>query len=134
MINCNIVRDNIFTIFKDTWPYEVVYPNVQSFIIPQNKIFAKIKIDYKNSYINSLGNASGKKIWTNNGDVIIEIYIPMGNTLFSAYDAAKIINDAYKAKNSDDIIYMNFALNDKGVDGAYSQTNLVISFRYYDIR
>ena len=77
----------------------------------------------------------GNRAFERAGIIIIQIFTRIGNGLHESYQLAKVMADGFEGKHSPGgVWFRNVTLNEVGKDGAFTQVNVNIEFRYNEIK
>jgi hypothetical protein len=131
-------RDEIFEVFKQAWDttgYEVHYEDVRKQRSKDEEPWAVVTLKHAAGFQSTLSGSVGNKTFTRLGFVTIQIFTPNGKGLQEAYDLAKVVSDAFEGvSTSGGVWFRNVRLNEIGRDGEFFQLNVVVEFRYDEIK
>ncbi len=133
----------ILGLFRTAWlgagqsDNRVKYDNVGKTTVPPtgNTPWARVRLRHTTSGQASLSGQSGTRIFTRNGILTVQIFVPPGKGLAEATDLPKIIQDSYEGvETSNGVWFRDVVVNEIGSDGDFYQTNVVALFEYDEIK
>jgi hypothetical protein len=69
------------------------------------------------------------------GLLTVQIYTPTAKGLQESYRLAKVMTDAFEGESSPSgVWFRNVRINEAGRDGQFTQTNVIVEFRYDEIK
>jgi hypothetical protein len=126
------------TVFKSVWDgtgHQATYTDVPATPPDSNSVWARAILRHATGAQASLsGPINGATRWNNGGTVFIQVFGPVGDGSSAAYDAAKIVADAYKGARNLSVWFRNVRINEVGTRGAFEQINVLADFSYDEIR
>lgn len=133
-------KDEMFDVFKAAWDttkyadrvhYEDVYK-------PRGKNddpWATVTLQHASGYQSTLSGAIGSRTFTRTGFITVQVFTPTGKGLQEAYELARVVSDAFEGTSTPGgVWFRNVRLNEVGRDGEFFQLNVVIEFRYDEIK
>lgn len=131
-------RDEMFSVFKTAWDatgYPVHYEDVYKPRSKDEKPWATVTLKHASGFQSTLSGVTGSKTFTRLGFITTQIFVPTGKGLQEAYDLAKVISDAFEGTSTPGgVWFSNVTLNEVGREGEFFQLNVVIEFRYDEIK
>jgi hypothetical protein len=128
-------EDIILGIFKTAWdPNPAVYDDVPGNKPAGDVIWARATVKHATGRQSSLGNAGGKRRYTFEGTVTVQVFSPVGDGSTAGLDAAKVVLNAYEDARNPDVWFRDARLNEVGSSGAFDQINVLATFSYDDVR
>ena len=132
--------DEILAVFKTAWDgtgWIALYENIAGEVPAAGSLDPWARVQMRTAFGNqgSLSGALGTQRWDRGGDIIVQIFIPLGEGLSRAKQLVKIVLDAYEGvTTSGGAWFRNARENEIGDDGEWHQTNVVIEFTYDEIK
>lgn len=106
-----------------------------SFIPPQDSPWARFAVLHATGGQRSLTGLGNKKKWGREGTLWVQIFVPIGSGLSTAYQLAKIVTDAYEGVSTPSCVWFrNARINEVGATGGYEQLNVRVDFTYDEIK
>lgn len=82
----------------------------------------------------SLGGL-GWRSFERTGIIFLQVFTRVGNGLQESYQLAKVFLDAFEGVSTPGgVWFRNVKINEAGKDGAFSQTNVTVEFRYDELK
>ncbi len=132
--------DEILTFFKDVWDattWLALYENVPGDKPEAGSLdpWARVQVRTVTGNQASLSGDLGTLRWDRGGNVIIQIFVPLGEGLSEAKQLVKIVLDAYEGVTTPNgVWFRNARQNEVGSDGVWHQTNVIVDFTYDEIK
>jgi hypothetical protein len=137
-LSYDAARDLILAVFKAAWDvtgFPVVYDDVAANVPDSNTVWARVTLRHATGGRASLsGPINGCVRYNRTGVVIIQVFAPVGGGMKAAYDAAKVVSDAFEDSSDLAVWFRNVRINEIGVRGACEQINVLADFTYDDMR
>lgn len=133
-------RDEIMAKLKaafDSVPISSVHYPDMAFTIPSGSVaWARVTYDVLGSNQASFSDGSTGRKWRRNGIIGIQLFYPLGGGSTDAWDAAKVVADAFEGKTTPGGVWFREILgpNAIGPSGGFSQVNMTIAFNYDEIK
>lgn len=131
-------RDQILQVFKDAWDptgFVATYTDVAGEVPPSQSVWARAIVRHATGGQSTLsGPINGCVRQTYGGTVYVQVFAPVGDGSTSAYDAAQIVLNAYKASHAKNVWFRDVRINEVGTRGAFEQINVLAEFTYDDTR
>lgn len=131
-------RDEILDVFKTAWDttgYPVHYEDFRKQRSEDEESWATVTMKHSSGFQSTLSGIAGSKTFSRLGFLAIQIFTPSGKGLQEAYDLAKVVSDAFEgASTSGGVWFRNVRLNEVGRDGEFFQLNVVVEFRYDEVK
>lgn len=132
--------DSILAILKAAWDptgYPMKWENVGAVSTPPTSLtpWARAVLRHATSRQATLSGVSGQRRFRRTGSLVVQIFQPSGEGLVGNPDLARIVQDAFEgAVTPGGVIVRSVVVNEVGPDGAWFQTNVVVSFEYDEIK
>lgn len=131
-------RDEIFDVFKAAWDvtgYPVHWEEVRKQRSGDETPWAVVTFQHAAGFQATLSGAQGARTFARLGFVTVQIFTPNGKGLQDAYDLAKVVSDAFEGTATPGgVWFRNVRLNEVGRDGEFFQLNVVVEFRYDEVK
>lgn len=135
-------RDEMLALFKAAWDgapasanVPVRYPDRKEDKPPSGAPWARVSVTHANSGQATLANHDGKRKFTRNGVITVQIFTPFGRGSNDADALAKIAQDAFEGKaTANQIWFRDVTVNEIGQDGEWNQTNVLATFTYDEVK
>ena len=130
----NEAVDIIFGIFKAVWdPRPAIYSDVGGKIPTSEGVWARATIRHAVGSQSSLGGIGSRK-FTDKGTVIVQVFAPVGDGSTACYEAARLVQNAYRDARNPSVWFRDVRMNEIGASGAFEQINVLATFSYDDVR
>lgn len=133
-------RDEIHALFHAAWDATqktVIYDDIKGEIPKTNDpagnpdAWARITVQHATSNQATLANHLGKRRFTRNGLVTVQIFTPLGTGLLVADQLYQIALDTFQGKvTPGNIWFRNARLQEIGAEGEWFQGNVSADFEY----
>jgi len=131
-------RDEIFDVLIDAWTpttYPIHWEEVRNQRSKEEKPWAVVTLQHSSGFQSTLSGAVGSRTFARLGFITVQIFTPNGKGLQEAYDLAKVVSDAFEGTSTPGgVWFRNMRLNEVGRDGEFFQLNVVIEFRYDEVK
>lgn len=131
-------RDEMFDVFKAAWDttgYPVHFEDVRKQRSKDEEPWAVVTLQHASGFQSTLSGAEGTRTFARLGFITVQIFTPNGKGLQEAYDLAKVVSDAFEGISTPGgVWFRNVRLNEVGRDGEFFQLNVVIEFRYDEVK
>lgn len=127
-------RDEMFAVFQAVWSqlgYYAAYQDIPA-TPPSDQIWARVTLRHSTGGAASLTGALGKRRFTRNGTLYIQVFTPSGDGSTAGYTTSALLTDAYE-KAIGCVRYRNVRINEVGTSGAFDQINVMADFTYDEI-
>lgn len=118
--------------------FPIVWPDIPAKPPSTESPYIRITINHVNGFQSSLADETGKRIWSRGGNLVIQIYVPIGQSLKEGaqteYDTAQLIISGIQAFRHPALWFRNTRLREIGIFGAFNQINVLTEFNYDDQR
>jgi hypothetical protein len=129
--------DEVLSMLKevtDQYEYPVFYENTRKDRPDEEIAFIQVVLRHAFGNQATLGGA-GQRIFMRYGVLIATLNFPTGSGLSGPYGIAKAISDAFEGVSSQNgIWFRNIRISEKGRDGGYFQTDVIIEFEYSETK
>lgn len=135
-----VATDEILALFKTAWDAQsltAIYQNTGDQDIPTGTAsWARVNLQHIGGRQSSLAGAGSTTRWDRDGLLTIQVFTAVGEKgLSRAHQLGKVIADAYEgAATASGVWFRNVRLNEVGPDGEWFQVNVLIEFRYDEIK
>lgn len=129
--------DAILAVFKAAWDtteYPAVYDDIPGQKPTSATVWARATIRHATGGQRSIGGDVGSRRFSYEGTVIVQVFAPVGDGSTACYQAAALVRDAYCDARHPRIRYQDVRLNEIGQSGSFTQTNVLATFSYEDMR
>jgi hypothetical protein len=129
--------DAILDIFKAVWDltgFSAVYSDKPGTAPVSETIWARATVQHATGGQSSLGNEAGARRFTAEGTVFVQVFSPIGDGRTSGYKAAEIVQNAYRDARHPNVWFRNVRIVEVGDNGAFTQTNVLVTFSYDTVR
>lgn len=131
-------QDEMLALFKTVWDatgHPALYENVADDPPTTATPWARITLQHFPGGQRSLAGEAGARRWERNGQIIVQVFTPIGKGTGEAYDLAKIVADAYEGKaTASQVWFRGVRVNNIGPDGAWFQLNVIVQFTYDEVK
>ena len=131
-------RDDILTVVKTAWDttgFTMVYDDQVGSIPTTMVTWARTTVGHAGGGQATLSGSLGQQRYKRTGVVIVQIFTPSSEGLFSSDNSAKVIMDAFDGKSSENgVWFKNVRFVEVGPDGDFYQCNVLIDFEYDEIK
>lgn len=129
-------RDYIFSPFLVAWNpvHKVVWTDQPDNVPDTIDPWARVTLHHSIGRQSSLSNELGKRLFTNEGTLVIQVFAPMNDSLNLCYSLAQSLIDIYSAAHSDDVWFRFPRIREIGPSGDFMQVNVLVDFNYDDVR
>ena len=131
--------DIIFGVLYDVWNHDnyIQWPHlVGSKPVPAEdlteKTWARVALKHDNSFLSSLADETGKKIYTSNGFLVVTVFVPFA-TGTNGYELAEQIRNAYRDSRTA-VLLRNARIKEGGNDGSFTVYMVIVDFEYDEVR
>jgi hypothetical protein len=129
--------DEILDILNTAWittGFKIFYENTRDERDTDDSPWAVAILRHVSGDQSTLGG-DGNRNFTNQGILIVQIYTPTAKGLQESYRLASVVKDAFDGVSSPSgVWFRNARINEAGKDGQFTQTNVLINFRYDEIK
>lgn len=136
--------DDMLALLKTAWVTtasqdgsRIQWENVGNKSVPPDGEYpwCRVTIRHNSSRQRTLAGATGRRIFTRKGTIVVQVFEVGGRGLPATTDLAKIILDAYEGVTSPGgVWFRDVTLNEIGQDGSFFQTNIVAGFEYDEVK
>ncbi len=130
-------RDLICSVFKSKWDatgFPARYDDVPGDKPDSATVWARVTLRHATGGQASLsGPINGCVRHNRAGTVIVQIFAPFGGGMKAAYDAAKIVANAFEDAN-EEVSFTKIRINEIGINGDSQQINVLSDFTYDEMR
>jgi hypothetical protein len=129
--------DVIFDIFKAAWDltgFPAVYADKEGRAPSAESVWARPVVQHATGGQSSLAGAIGSRRFTETGTFIAQIFTPVGDGRTEAYRASLIVRDAFRDARHPNVWFRNVRIVEAGDEGAFTQTNVLATFSYDEVR
>lgn len=131
-------RDEILDVFKAAWDptgYDVHYEDVRKQRNKDEEPWAIVTLKHASGFQATLSGAVGSRTFARLGFLTVQIFTPNGKGLQEAYDLAKVVSDVFEGTSTPGgVWFRNVRLNEVGRDGEFFQLNVIVEFRYDEVK
>jgi len=131
-------RDEIFDLFKAAWDttgYPAHYEEVKKQRSQNEEPWSVVTLNHASGFQATLSGADGSRTFARLGFLTVQIFTPNGKGLQDAYDLAKVVSDAFEGISTPGgVWFRNVRLNEVGRDGEFFQLNVIVEFRYDEVK
>lgn len=131
-------RDKIVAVISNAWTptgNPIVFTDVPGDVPATQTVWARVILRHATGDQSTLaGPITGCVRHTNQGTVFVQVFAPIGDGSTSAYEAAKIVTDAFKASQDSNVWFRRVRINEVGTRGAFEQINVLADFTYDETR
>lgn len=131
-------RDEIFDVLKAAWDttgYLIHWEEVRKQRSKQEAPWAVATFQHTTGFQSTLSGVVGSRTFTRLGFLTVQVFTPNGKGLQDAYDLAKVVSDAFEGTATPGgVWFRNVRLNEVGRDGEFFQLNVVVEFRYDEVK
>jgi len=131
-------RDEIFDVLIAAWTpttFPIHWEEVRKQRSKDEKPWAVATLQHSAGFQSTLSGAVGSRTFTRLGFLTVQIFTPNGKGLQDAYDLAKVVSDAFEGISTPGgVWFRNVRLNEVGRDGEFFQLNVVVEFRYDEVK
>lgn len=131
-------RDEMFDVLKAAWDtttYDIFWEDVRKQRGKNEKPWATVTLQHASGFQSTLSGAVGSRTFTRLGFITVQIFTPNGKGLQDAYDLAKVVSDAFEGTSTPGgVWFRNVRLNEVGRDGEFFQLNVIVEFRYDEVK
>lgn len=97
--------------------------------------WARVTVRHVFSAQSALSDDAGKRRYTRDGLVTIQLFTPFNEGLSNADTIASLLQGAFLGVSTPNgVWFRNVRTNEVGVDGPWFQTNVLADFRYDEVR
>lgn len=97
--------------------------------------WARLTVQHNRGDQEALANAIGRRLFSRDGLVIVQIFTPAGEGLRTSDALAKVVSDALEGKATPNgVWFRNVRLREVGPDGAFHQVNVIAEFVYSEAK
>lgn len=126
--------DDMLTMIKTAWDttgFDMFYEGVQGERSDSQTPWAVTNIRHLLGQQDTLGGVTSS--FLRDGNIIVEIYVPLGKGLRLGYQLAKVITDAFEGNASPGgVWFRNTRINEGGKEGSFEVISAFIDFQYYE--
>lgn len=129
--------DAMFGVFKAVWDplgFEAFYDDKTGKKPTSDLVWARATIQHATGNQSSLPNASGKRRYTETGTITVQVFAPVGDGSTAGYEAATSVRNAYREARLGELLFKQARIEEASGDGAFKQTNVLVTFSYDDVR
>lgn len=131
-------RDEMFDLFKAAWDstgWPVHYEDVRKQRSTDEIPWITVTMQHSSGFQSTLSGAQGARTFSRLGLLTFQIFTPVGRGLQESYDLAKVVVDAFEGTATPGgVWFRNVRLNEVGRDGEFFQLNVVVEFRYDEVK
>lgn len=128
-------RKEIVSQFTAVWAL-TGFPHFEDNIPGQDKRsiktpFAEIKVRHRDFSQEALASPIGRRLYSRQGQAIVELYVPMAKGLEQADALTKTIIDAYEGKHTPgEVWFRRVIVNELGIEEACFKYQIITEFEY----
>lgn len=130
--------DEMLDMFKagwDTTGYDVFYEDGPEDDHTGTTPYVVQKIQHLDSDQRGFGASSGQRMFQRDGLLTFQVCSLSAKGLSGSYQLAKVVADIYEGKSSPGgVWFRSVRIREAGTKGAFYQTNVIISFEYYEAK
>lgn len=133
-------QDDMFALINTAWlttGYPIIWPNVAADETDRGTAspWARVTVIHADGSQASLASALGTRRWNRTGNIIVQVFIPVGQGLSEGYTACKILMDALEgASTAHGVWFRRCRVREIGPDGAWYQFNVSAEFTYDEVK
>ena len=133
-----IARDDIHAMFHAAWTatgFPAFYDNKAGDKPSSSSPFVRFTVRHRESEQTSAGHPLGNRLFSRYGQVIVELYVPLGEGMNRADRLAKTIVDAFEGKQSENgVWFRNVRLSEVGPDEGWYKVVVTSEFEYTEVK
>lgn len=129
--------DAILGIFKTAWDTTgevAIYENRKKDKPPTDDPYCRVFIRHTAGNQGTLSSATGSVLYNREGQVIMQVFVPIGKGLQKAYELCRVLSDAYEGSSSGGVWFRNVQLREVGNEGNWFQTTVTAEFQYDELK
>lgn len=131
-------KNEIQKVLYDAWNttgYQIHFEEVYKERSANKDPWAVSQMRHYSGRQTTLCNADGEKRFTRQGVLTVQIFVPGGKGLSTAYNLGKVVSDAFEGvSNSSGVWFRSVRIREVGRDGEFFQLNVIVDFQYDEIK